>query len=76
VTERQRLVLEFIKTYMEMKGFAPSMQDVATGLGMKSRSNIHRIIHDLKRNGLLSLRPHRVRTLKLEDRSAKEVASL
>ena len=76
MTERQRLVLEFIKTYMEMKGFPPSMQDVATGLGMKSRSNIHRVIHDLKRNGLLTLRPHKVRTLKLQDRSAKEVASL
>ena len=76
MTERQRLVLEFIKTYIEMKGFAPSLQDIATGLGMKSRSNIHRIVHDLRRNGLLTVRPHRVRTIRLEDRSAREVAAL
>ena len=76
MTERQRQVLEFIRVYVEMKGFAPSMQDIATGLGMKSRSNIHRVIHDLKKQGLLTLNAHKVRTLKLYDRSAKEVAAL
>lgn len=76
MTERQRLVLEFIKTYIEMKGFAPSLQDIATGLGMKSRSNIHRVVHDLRRNGLLTIRPNRVRTIRLEDRSVRQVASL
>ena len=54
MTERQKLVLEFIKTYWDMKGHAPSMQDIATGLNMKSRSNIHRIIHDL-RNPAMSI---------------------
>lgn len=76
MTERQRLVLEFIETYIKMKGFAPSMQDVATGLGMKSRSNIHRVIHDLRRMGHLRLNPHKVRTVKVVDKSVKEVAAL
>jgi SOS-response transcriptional repressor LexA len=58
MTERQKLVLEFIKTYWDMKGHAPSMQDIATGLNMKSRSNIHRIIHDLRKNGYLRLKPN------------------
>jgi repressor LexA len=76
MTERQRLVLEFIETYIKMKGFAPSMQDIATGLGMKSRSNIHRVIHDLRRQGHLRLNPHKVRTVKLVDKSAKEMTAL
>lgn len=76
MTERQRLVLEFIETYIKMKGFAPSMQDVATGLGMKSRSNIHRVIHDLRRMGHLRLNPHKVRTVKVVDKSVKEVVAL
>jgi repressor LexA len=76
MTERQKLVLEFIKTYWEMKGHAPSMQDVATGLNMKSRSNIHRIIHDLRKNGYLRLTPTQARTLKVMDRSVQEAASL
>jgi repressor LexA len=76
VTERQTLVLEFIQTYIRMKGFAPSMQDIATGLGLKSRSNIHRVIHDLRRQGHLRLNPHKVRTVKVVDKTVKEVAAL
>jgi len=76
VTSRQQLVLEFIQTYIKMKGFAPSMQDIATGLGLKSRSNIHRVIHDLRRKGHLRLNPNKVRTVKIVDKSVKEVSAL
>jgi repressor LexA len=75
-TNRQQLVLDFIKTYIQMKGHAPSMQDIATGLGMKSRSNIHRIIHSLRTQGKLSVRPNKVRTIRVVDRSVKEVSAL
>lgn len=76
MTNRQQLVLDFIQTYIKMKGFAPSMQDIATGLGLKSRSNIHRVIHDLRRQGHLRLNPNKVRTVKVVDKSVKEVAAL
>lgn len=65
ITKRQVLVLEFIKTYIEMKKHAPSMQDIATGLGMKSRSNIHRIIHSLREQGKLSINPTKARTIEV-----------
>jgi len=76
VTERQRAVLEFIQAYIRMKGFAPSLQDVATGLGLRSKSNIHRVIHDLEDQGLLTLVPNKVRTIKLRDRSVEKMLSL
>ena len=66
MTEKQQKVLNFIKTYIEMKGFPPSMQNIASGLGLKSRSNIHRIIHELKAQGLLAREPNKVRTLKVK----------
>jgi len=76
VTERQRAVLEFIQTYIKMKGFAPSMQDIASGMGLKSRSNIHRIIPSLEEKGLLVTTPHKVRTMKLRDRSVEKMLTL
>lgn len=76
MTERQKAVLEFIQAYIRMKGFPPSLQDVATGLGLRSKSNIHRIIHDLQNEGLLTTVPHRVRTIKLRDRSVEKMLSL
>lgn len=76
MTEKQRKVLEFIQTYIRMKGFAPSMQDIATGLGLKSKSNVHRIVHVLKAEGLLVMSPRKFRTMKLRDRSVEKVLSL
>ncbi len=49
MTTKQAMVLEFIKIYIEMKGFSPSLQDIAHGVGLRSRGNIHRIVHALKR---------------------------
>jgi repressor LexA len=76
LTQRQLRVLEFIQAYIKMKGFAPSMQDVATGLGLKSRSNIHRIVRYLEDNGLLTTVPHKFRTIKLRDRSVEKMLAL
>jgi len=76
MTEREYRVLEFIGTYIRLKGFAPSMQDIATGLDLRSRSNIHRIVHNLRRQGLIKMNPNKVRTMKVVDKSVKEIAGL
>ena len=65
VTEKQEMVLEFIRTYIKVKGFAPSMQDIASGFNMRSRSNIHRIIHALQRDGYITLKARQSRTMRV-----------
>ena len=55
MTSRQQMVLDFIRIYMEEKRVSPTLQNIAEGLGMKSRSNIHRIVHSLKRMGHLKV---------------------
>lgn len=76
MTDKQSQVLEFIRAYIEIKGFSPSMQDVATGLNLRSRSNIHRIMHKLRKEGLISLKAYKFRTVKISDRSVREMTSL
>jgi repressor LexA len=66
MTSRQEMVFAFIKAYIDIKGFPPSMQDVATGLGLRSRSNMHRIIHGLVEEGLLSISKNKARTIKIK----------
>tara|TARA_R110000824_G_scaffold268638_3_gene457274 strand:+ start:24 stop:260 length:237 start_codon:yes stop_codon:yes gene_type:complete len=68
LTEKQRLVLEFIKLFIDIKGFSPCLQEIATGLNMKSRSNIHRIVHYLKDRKHLTVDPLKARSLKLRRR--------
>lgn len=73
---RHQLVLDFIRAYIRLHGMSPSYQTIASGLGMKSKANIHRIIHKLQDDGLLTIRPYKFNSIKLIDRSAREVSSL
>ena len=74
--EKHRLVLDFIRAYIKFHGMAPSYQTIASGIGMKSKANIHRIVHKLQDEGLLMIRPYKFNSIKLSDRSAREMAAL
>jgi SOS-response transcriptional repressor LexA len=63
MTDRQSRVLEFIRIYWEMKKRSPTLQEIAVGLEMKSRSNIHRIVHSLEKKGLLRIEPRQFRAI-------------
>jgi SOS-response transcriptional repressor LexA len=76
MTERRQLVLDFIKAYIRIHGIAPSYEVIAKGLGMKSKANIHRIIHRLQADGYLVTKPHKFHSIKIVDRSVREMASL
>lgn len=74
-TEAQVKVLEFITAYMKVKGYAPSYMNIAQGLGLKSKSNIHRLVHELRIRGLIKLNPYKIRSLKL-DSSVNSIVKL
>jgi SOS-response transcriptional repressor LexA len=74
--EKHQLVLDFIKAYMKIHGVAPSYQVIANGLGLKSKSNIHRIVHALQEEKRLTLRPHKFNSIRILDKGAKEVLGL
>ena len=73
---KHQLVLDFIKAYIKIHGVAPSYAVIAKGLGMKSKSNIHRIIHKLKDEGMVAVKPYQFNSIRVIDRSVREVASL
>jgi len=74
--EKHQLVLEFIRAYIKMHRMSPSYQTIALAMKMKSKANIHRIIHKLQDEGHLTIRPYKFNSIKLTDRSAREVAAL
>ena len=65
MTNKQLEILEFVQSFIKTKGFAPSLQDIATGLGLRSRSNIHRHIHILEQEGRINMKPHKFRTIRI-----------
>ena len=76
MTPRRQLVLDFIKAYIRIHGIAPSYEVIAKGLKMKSKANIHRIVHRLQDDGYVSIRPHKFHSIKVVDRSVKEISAL
>jgi SOS-response transcriptional repressor LexA len=70
------LVFDFIKAYMRLHGVAPSYAVIAKGIGLKSKSNIHRIVHKLEEEGLVTVKPYKFNSIKIRDRSVREMASL
>tara|TARA_R110000868_G_scaffold119157_1_gene315702 strand:+ start:348 stop:578 length:231 start_codon:yes stop_codon:yes gene_type:complete len=76
MTDHRKLILDFIKAYVKIHGIPPSYEVIANGVGLRSKSNIHRIVHRLRADGFLTVKPYKFRSIKLVDRSAKEIASL
>ena len=76
MTPKQKLVLDFIQMYLKIKGFAPSYADIAQGLQLNSKANIHRMVHKLRAEGLLEIQPHMIRSMKLVDKSVEHVENL
>jgi SOS-response transcriptional repressor LexA len=76
MNEKHKLVLDFIKAYVKLHKVPPSYSVIARGLGKKSKSNIHRVIHILEAEGHLEIKAHKFNSIKLTDRSVRGVASL
>ena len=76
LSKRRQLVLDFIRAYIRLHGVPPSYEVIATGIGLSSKSNVHRIVHRLKEDGHLTVRPYKFHSIKLVDNSVKAVASL
>jgi repressor LexA len=76
MTKRRQLVLDFIRAYVRLHGVPPSYEVIAKGIGLKSKSNIHRIVHRLKADGHLVTKPYKFHAIKLVDTSAKALMKL
>jgi repressor LexA len=76
MSKRRQLVLDFIRAYIRLHGVPPSYEVIAKGIGLSSKSNVHRIVHRLKEDGHLTVRPYKFHSIKLVDTSVREVVRL
>jgi SOS-response transcriptional repressor LexA len=76
MTKRRQLVLDFIRAYIRLHGVSPSYEVIAKSIGLSSKSNIHRIIHRLREDGHIELKPYKFHSIRLADKSMKEISKL
>jgi SOS-response transcriptional repressor LexA len=63
LTPKQRKVLEFIRTFILAKGFSPSQEETAIGVGLRSKGAAHRHIEALARRGVITFRKGESRSI-------------
>ena len=63
LTKRQRDALAFIRQSSVKRGYAPSYDEIAEALGIKSKSNVHVLVTGLVERGHLVRVPNAKRSL-------------
>lgn len=65
MTRRQKELLGWILDFVKQHGMPPTYDEMAKGLGVKSRGNTHRMVKTLVDEGYLSYVPGKFRTVKV-----------
>ena len=63
LTKRQHEAFRFIKNYSKNAGYSPSYHEIAEALNLRSKSGVHRVIHELTERGLISILPGHSRSI-------------
>ncbi len=67
LTATQHKVLDFIRQYLAAQAYAPSLDEIAAGIGIRSKGTAHRHVQALAEAGYLRLIPGRKRGIELID---------
>jgi repressor LexA len=73
LTERQKLVLEFIRSSVKTRGFPPTLREIGVAMGIRSNNGVNDHIRALERKGYLvrdRLRSRGLRPVELGDDGA------
>ncbi len=65
LTDNQRAVLNFIQRYIATHGVAPKLQEIAEGIGIRSRGVAHRYVQALADAGYLAIDSGKHRGIRL-----------
>lgn len=65
LTPRQQDALRFIIGFQEAKGFCPSFEEIAAGLGLSARSQVSRHLDDIEERGAIRRLPQRTRSIEV-----------
>lgn len=69
LTRKQAECLEFLERHLEEHGEAPSFNEIADAINLKSKSGVNRIINGLEERGRIRRLPNRARALEIVDQS-------
>ncbi|MDJ0808002.1 MAG: transcriptional repressor LexA [Gammaproteobacteria bacterium] len=76
LTATQHKVLDYIRRYLATRAYAPSLDEIAAGIGIRSKGTAHRHVQALAEAGYLRLIPGRKRGIELVDEPREKLLKL
>jgi len=67
VYRRQSQILDFIKQYIQSKGSAPTLRQIADAIGVSSLATVHEHLQTLQLKGLIKRKAGKVRSIELKN---------
>lgn len=65
LTKRQREIYDYIKSFLEERGYAPSLEEIGAHFGLSSVATVHEHLANLEAKGVLRRDPNRSRAVEL-----------
>ena len=65
LTKKQKELFEYLESYIEENGIAPSFEEMKNAVKLKSKSGIHRLIMSLEQRGFIKRLKHRARAMEI-----------
>ena len=66
IYKRQQQILDFIKQYIQSRGSAPTLREIANAIGVNSLATVHEHLQTLVTKGLIKRKSGRVRAIELK----------
>ncbi len=76
LTKRQRQVYDFIRAFVDEKGYSPSLEEIGAAFGLSSVATVHKHVHHLVEKGFLTKSWNRSRSVEPVADSGGEVVVL
>jgi len=67
LSKRQQMILDFIKSEVEVKGYPPSVREIAKAVGLASSSTVHGHLERLEKKGYIRRDPTKPRAIEIVD---------
>lgn len=67
LSERQQMILEFIRDRLQQDGYAPSVRDIVRHVGDRSPTSVHRHLGTLEARGYILRDPGKSRSIRLTE---------
>lgn len=65
LSEKQQLIIDFVNSQVEEKGYPPSVREICKAVGFKSTSTVHAYLEKLEKDGLIHKDPTKPRAIKV-----------